>query len=171
MLVLKYKFSCWVLKYVICVQVCSICFKTIPQKHQVFSGGGTYNHQVEDNEIVRRQGLSPRPAVVKSPASASGSDIRFKPYELVASSKNPSAGVSLSAAKRKISTGGTGDAGSVRSSSVGNVTSASPGPIISEQNGSGQQIMTTTNSSNSSQQNYRCYICAGMDTGILNISL
>lgn len=141
--------------------MCSICFKTIPQKHQVFSGGGTYNHQVEDNETVRRQGLSPRPAVVKSPASASGSDIRFKPYELVTSSKNPSAGVSLSAAKRKISTGGTGDTGSVRSGSVGNVTSASPGPIVSEQNGSGQQIMAT-NSSNGSQQNYRCYICAGM---------
>jgi hypothetical protein len=59
----------------------------------------------------------------------------------------------------------------VRSSSVGNVTLASPGPIVSEQNGSGQQIMATANSSNSSQQNYRCYICAGMGTGILNICL
>lgn len=169
MRVLNCTLLCSVLKYVICVQVCSICFKTIPQKLQVFSGSGTYNHQAEDNEIVRRQGLSPRPAVVKSPASATGSDIRFKPYELVASSKNPSGGVSLSAAKRKISTGGTGDAGSARSSSVGNLASVSPGPIVSEQNGSGQQIMATTNSSNSNQQNYRCYICAGVDTLIVNI--
>ncbi|PNF14671.1 hypothetical protein B7P43_G11402 [Cryptotermes secundus] len=116
------------------VQVCSICFKTIPQKHQVFSGGGTYNNPVEDSEVGRKQGLSPRPAAVKSPASASGSDIRFKPYELA----------------------------SVRSSSAGNVTSASPGPVMPEQNGSGQQTMATTNSSNSNLQNYRCYICAGL---------
>jgi len=149
------------------LQVCSICFKTIPQKHQVFSGSGTYNHQVEDSEIVRRQGLSPRPAVVKSPASASGSDIRFEPYELGVSSKNTSAaGVPLSTAKRKISTGGTGDGGSVRSGSVGNVTSASPGPVMSEQNGSGQQVVATTNSSNNTHQNYRCYICAGMGTAL-----
>lgn len=144
------------------LQVCSICFKTIPQKHQVFSGGGTYSHPVEDSELCRRQGLSPRPAVVKSPASASGSDIRFKPYELGASSKNASAGVPVSTAKRKVSTGGMGDAGSLRSSSAGNVTTASPGPVTSEQNGSGQQNLTATTSSNSSLQNYRCYICAGM---------
>jgi hypothetical protein len=84
---------------------------------------------------------------------------------LGASSKNPGAAVvPLSTAKRKISTGGTGDAGSMRSSSVGNVTSASPGPAMLEQNSSGQQTIATTNSSNSNQQNYRCYICAGMGT-------
>ena len=132
-------------------QVCSICYKSIPQKHQVF--GGT-NHQVEDS----RQGLSPRPAVVKSPASASGSDIRFKPYELGVSNKNSSSNATPpSNVKRKAS---VTDAGSVRSNSVGNMTSMSPGPVVNEQNGNGQQVAAAP--STGGQQNYRCYICAGM---------
>ncbi|KAJ9573522.1 hypothetical protein L9F63_009086, partial [Diploptera punctata] len=94
------------------VQVCSICYKAIPQKHQVFSGSGSTNHHVEDS----RQGLSPRPGVVKSPASASGSDIRFKPYELGASNKNPNSNIATSSSvKRKSSITGVGDASSIRS--------------------------------------------------------
>ncbi|XP_033226484.1 uncharacterized protein LOC117178991 isoform X2 [Belonocnema kinseyi] len=57
------------------VQVCSLCYKSIPQKHEA-----------QPAEFLR-QGQSPRPAATKSPAnSATGSDIRFKPYDLNKSS-------------------------------------------------------------------------------------
>lgn len=77
------------------VQVCSICYKAIPQKHHVFGGDNHEPQAVVQTTEFRQQGPSPRPAVAKSPAnSATGSDIRFKPYDLnKSSSKSRTASV------------------------------------------------------------------------------
>ncbi|XP_063237885.1 uncharacterized protein LOC134539630 [Bacillus rossius redtenbacheri] len=63
------------------VQVCYYCYKSIPQKHQVFGG----NHVDGGEKPEAGRSPSPRPQLAKSPAG----DIRFKPYEL--SSKSSSA--------------------------------------------------------------------------------
>ncbi|KAL2724203.1 uncharacterized protein V1478_008716 [Vespula squamosa] len=64
------------------VQVCSICYKAIPQKQQVFGGENHDIHPIGQSMDFRLQGLLPRPAIAKSPANSAGSDIRFKPYDL-----------------------------------------------------------------------------------------
>ncbi|XP_076389811.1 MAP7 domain-containing protein plexus isoform X1 [Megachile rotundata] len=111
------------------VQVCSICYKAIPQKQQVF-GGENHEAQPSGQGVdFRQQGPSPRPAVAKSPANSAGSDIRFKPYDLnkstVATNKQRSATVKGSA----------------------------PGQRNSPNNGPAE------NGTVALGQNYRCYIC------------
>lgn len=112
------------------VQVCSICYKAIPQKQQVFGGE---NHEAQpggQNADFRQQGPSPRPAVPKSPANSAGSDIRFKPYDLNKST--------VATNKQRSST---------------TVKAPTPGQRNSPSNGPAE------NGTVALGQNYRCYIC------------
>ncbi|XP_034935974.1 uncharacterized protein px isoform X2 [Chelonus insularis] len=114
------------------VQVCSICYKAIPQKQQVFGGENSEIQQTggQQSGEFRQQGPSPRPVVAKSPANSAGSDIRFKPYDL---NKTPSVG---SNKPRSASV-------KLPSSTQRNVPSGAP----------------TENGNVTLGQNYRCYIC------------
>lgn len=111
------------------VQVCSICYKAIPQKQQVFGGE---NHEAPPSGQTvdfRQQGPSPRPTVAKSPANSAGSDIRFKPYDL---------NKSTVATNKQCRVAGKG---------------ATPGQRNSPNNG------PVENGTVALGQNYRCYIC------------
>lgn len=113
------------------VQVCSICYKAIPQKQQVFGGENHDGQQpiTQQNVDLRQQGPSPRPAVPKSPANSAGSDIRFKPYDLNKST-------AIANKQRSINIKGT---------TSGHRNSPSNGPA--------------ENGTVAPGQNYRCYIC------------
>lgn len=124
------------------VQVCSICYKSIPQKHQVFGGS---NHHTEQQCPPSR-----------SPASAGGGDIRFKPYDLGGGAKVPSV-------RRKTSvTSEPATLSSVRSlpppASPGQPQSAPP----PDRQQNGAPPLTNVSNNVLGQQNYRCYICGGL---------
>nr|CAD7425608.1 unnamed protein product [Timema monikensis] len=116
------------------VQVCSYCYKSIPQKHQVFGGS---NHVGEEGKGPAEHA---RPQVAKSP----GSDIRFKPYEL--SGKGSSVSSRKKAEGRSVGS-------SPAPSAATEVNGQMVGPAVTP--GSHSAI-------SSSLQNYRCYICTGL---------
>ncbi|XP_039298283.1 uncharacterized protein LOC111064505 isoform X2 [Nilaparvata lugens] len=77
------------------VQVCSICYKSIPQRHQYFGSAATPTHgqqpltqQIEnhvDNMTVDNSRMQ-QPSPATTSTTAKSPDIRFRPYELSKSS-------------------------------------------------------------------------------------
>lgn len=119
------------------VQVCSLCYKSIPQKNKAF---GINSSAVENNhhDVQNFTNNISHPVPIKSPANSNGSDIRFKPYEIgkssVVTTKKKQAAIELREAKsNKIIPLST------------RISTPSP-----ETNG------------HTNGQNYRCYICDGL---------
>ncbi|XP_048517792.1 uncharacterized protein LOC109543563 isoform X2 [Dendroctonus ponderosae] len=126
------------------VQVCSICYKSIPQKHQVFGADpSTQNSQLTTNsnhvsmtEVHYVNTTSSRPSTVKSPANSAGSDIRYKPYDINQAS--------IVTTKKRAA---LADSKSSKAALAARTTS----PLVDINGHSGSQ-------------SYRCYICAGLYT-------
>ncbi|XP_071447821.1 uncharacterized protein px, partial [Hetaerina americana] len=146
------------------VQVCSICYKSIPQKHEVFGGGGVIVNR-GDVQIPGTQGSSgpppeptsrhsspvvpPGPAPVKhleTSESTSGSDIRFRPYDL--KREAPASNTGNSTFRRgQLGTGEAPPSQQFRSSS--------------RMPSGGNGMPRTSVPPQDDTQNFHCYICRG----------
>ncbi|XP_044735666.1 uncharacterized protein LOC123297892 isoform X2 [Chrysoperla carnea] len=134
------------------VQVCSICYKSIPQKHQVFGSSDTLanNHNFSMNDIQQSRSVSPQ------------KDIRFKPYEI----NNSKTVIN----KKKMA------ANEYRLQQQENSRTSSPEVTNNHQNGTSVTSATsvsaptapaptatpTTAGSTQNGHNYLCYICNGL---------
>ncbi|XP_031359271.1 uncharacterized protein LOC116182859 isoform X1 [Photinus pyralis] len=122
------------------VQVCSICYKSIPQKHKAFGGDSSVivnNHvSLADVQNHRNSNSNSQPSQVKSPSNSTGSDIRFKPYEI----GKPG----IITTKKKQAANELREMAKINSIAT---RISSPGPEVNGQ---------------VNNQNYRCYICGGL---------
>lgn len=111
------------------VQICSDCYKHLPERQQLFSEENREGQACMQMVDFRQRGPSPRPVVSKSPANSAGSDIRFKPYDLNKSS--------VATNRQRSAT----------------IKGSTPGQRNSPNNGPAE------NGTVALGQNYRCYIC------------
>ncbi|KAL1500773.1 hypothetical protein ABEB36_006218 [Hypothenemus hampei] len=131
------------------VQVCSTCYKSIPQKHQVFGGEPTSGVTITSAATPAAPTTTPPSSqiggadvqylnshTVKSPANSAGSDIRYKPYDI--------AHASIVTAKKKHAV-----VLNENKTSKASLASRTSSPLVDVNGHSGTQ-------------NYRCYICAGL---------
>ncbi|RZF32828.1 hypothetical protein LSTR_LSTR011474 [Laodelphax striatellus] len=116
------------------VQVCSICYKSIPQRHQYFGSAAAPTQQAA-NELAANDkdamdnGRMQQPSPATTSTTAKSPDIRFRPYELAKSS----------------------------SPLVRPATSPSPAPKNVQPSSS--PIPPAAPGSINGIQNYRCYAC------------
>lgn len=122
------------------VQVCSICYKSIPQKHKAFGEDSSVivnNHvSLADVQNHRNSNSNSQPSQVKSPANSTGSDIRFKPYEIGKSG--------IVTTKKKQAANELREMAKMNSIAM---RISSPVPKVNGQ---------------SNGQSYKCYICGGL---------
>ncbi|XP_046384828.1 uncharacterized protein LOC124155155 [Ischnura elegans] len=150
------------------VQVCSICYKSIPQKHEVFGGGGggssvivsrgdiqipgapgASSHPPEPTSRRSSPAVPPPPAPMKhletSESTTSGSDIRFRPYDL----------------KREAPGGNSGNNSARRGSGAGDSSSSQQFRPTSRTPSGGNGTSRNTVAPQDDTQNFHCYICRG----------
>jgi hypothetical protein len=118
------------------VQVCSICYKSIPQKHEVFGGDRSGGSITGGGELSQSGRSEPD----------SSNDIRFRPYDL---KKDPqrrrpsSAELTTTSAPSSVTIPTTTSAAYTR-------PSVAPGATLDS---------GTANTTGDTAQNYHCYIC------------
>ncbi|KAG8224622.1 hypothetical protein J437_LFUL005790 [Ladona fulva] len=146
------------------VQVCSICYKSIPQKHEVFGGGGSSSSvivsrgEVQPGTTVHPPESTSRhssPAALPSSAPprvsepsepTGGSDIRFRPYDL----KREAVGAPGST--------NPGNAGRRGQSAGGEV---SPSPQFRPPSRTPSGGASRSSAPQDDTQNFHCYLCRG----------
>nr|CAI5829011.1 unnamed protein product [Callosobruchus analis] len=126
------------------VQVCSICYKSIPQKHKVFGGDALMNNAAGggsaggEGSIVKdyhNSGSISRP----STANSASSDVRYRPYDI------PAGGVTGKKKQAALES---------RQQGIKQIISRPTSPLQADQNGH--------TSTSSGGQSYRCFICSGL---------